>query len=98
MLKSEMVKVEDWYPLYTFINYMTTATPGGVALYKIQAVKQDNLPDVVKADNFESAWANYVTTYNACKPQDFVDEVQEELYRRLGTPFTNSIKPPCLCL
>lgn len=84
MLKSEMIKVEDWYPLYTFINYMTTATPGGVALYKIQAVKQDNLPNVVKADNFESAWDNYVTTYNACNPQDFVDEVQEELYRRLG--------------
>ena len=35
------------------------------------------------ADDFDSAWANYMDVYNECKPQDFLGELQDELDRRM---------------
>ena len=35
------------------------------------------------AEDFDSAWDTYMDKYNACNPQDFLDELQTELDTRL---------------
>ncbi len=73
-----------WYPMYSFSNAMTTDTPGGVAWTKMGEVKHEWLPKVVMAEDFDAAWAEYMEAYNGCNPQDFLDEMQAELERRIG--------------
>jgi len=80
------VKEENgpWFPMYSYSNNMTTDTPGGVAWVKMGETKHEWLPKVVMASDFESTWSDYMDAYEACNPQDFLDEMQEELDRRAG--------------
>ena len=73
----------DWYPMWSFSNNFTTDTPGGVAWTKIGEVKHEQLPQVVMADDFDSAWNTYMDAYNACNPEDFLGELQTELDTRM---------------
>ena len=70
--------------MWSFSNNLTTETPGGVAWTKMGQTKHEWLPKVVMSSNFESDWAKYMDAYNACNPQDFLDEMQAELDRRIG--------------
>lgn len=72
-----------WYPMYSFSNTMTTSTPGGMAWTKMGEIKHEYLPKVVMAENFDKAWDEYMKVYEDCNPQAFLDEMQEELERRL---------------
>lgn len=72
-----------WYPMYSFSNNMTTATPGGMARTKIDEIKHQYLPKVVMAEDFDAAWEEYMKVYNNCNPQAFLDEMQAELDRRM---------------
>ena len=74
-----------WYPMYSFSNAMTTATPGGVAWTKMGETKHEWLPKVVMAKDFDATWGDYMKAYNACKPEDFLAEMQEELDKRIAT-------------
>ncbi len=65
-----------WFPMYSYSNNFTTETPGGVAWTKMGEVKHEWLPKVVMADDFEAGWADYMDAYNACKPEDFLAEMQ----------------------
>ena len=73
----------DWYPMWSFSNNFTTSTPGGMAWTKIGEVKHEQPPQVVMADDFDSAWAAYMDAYNACQPEDFLSELQTELDTRM---------------
>lgn len=73
----------DWYPMWSYSNNFTTDTPGGVAWAKIGEVKHEQLPQVVMADDFDSAWNTYMDAYNACNPEDFLGELQTELDTRM---------------
>ena len=73
-----------WFPMYSYSSNMTTETPGGVALTKMEEVKHEWLPKVVMSDSFDSAWSDYMTAYSACAPEDFLSEMQAELDRRAG--------------
>lgn len=73
----------DWYPMWSFSNNFTTDTPGGVAWAKIGEVKHEQLPQVVMADDFDSAWDTYMDAYSACNPEDFLGELQTELDARM---------------
>ena len=73
----------DWYPMWSFSNNFTTSTPGGMAWTKIGEVKHEQLPQVVMADDFDSAWAAYMDAYNAYQPEDFLSELQTELDTRM---------------
>ena len=84
MIGSAKVEVGPWYPMYSYSNSMTTATPGGVAWTKMGEVKHEWLPKVVMGADFESTWSDYMDAYNATKPQDFLNEMQEELERRVA--------------
>lgn len=72
-----------WYPMYSYSNNMTTATPGGTAWTKMGEIKHEYLPKVVMAENFESAWEEYMGVYAQCRPEDFLSEMQTELDRRI---------------
>ena len=72
-----------WYPMYTFSQTMTTSTPGGTAWNMMGECKHEYLPKVVMADDFDAGWAEYMEAYNACKPEDFIAEMQTELDRRM---------------
>lgn len=58
-----------WYPMYSFSNNLTTSTPGGMAWTKMGEIKHEYLPKVVMADNFESAWDEYMEVYEECAPR-----------------------------
>lgn len=83
MLGSES-EVQGWFPMYSYSNTMTAATPGGVAWIKMTELKQEWLPIVVMSDDFEAVWEAYMDAYEACRPQDFLEEMQEELDRRMN--------------
>lgn len=72
-----------WYPMYSFSNNMTTATEGGTAWTKMGEIKHEYLPKVVMADDFESAWDEYMGAYSDCNPEAFIAEMQAELERRV---------------
>ena len=72
-----------WYPMYTYSSTMTTATPGGTAWTQMGEIKHQYLPKVVMADDFEAGWKEYMDAYSACKPEDFISEMQTELERRI---------------
>ena len=78
--------VEDnapWFPMYSYSNAMTTATEGGVAWTKMGECKHEWLPKLVMSGDFETEWTNYMAAYEDCNPQAFLDEMQEELNRRV---------------
>ena len=72
-----------WYPMYSYSNNMTTSTAGGMALTKMGEIKHEYLPKVVMAEDFDAAWDEYMEAYESCDPQAFLDEMQEELDRRM---------------
>jgi len=65
-----------WFPMYSYSNNFTTETPGGVAWAKMGEIKHEYLPKVVMAADFDAAWDEYMGAYNACKPEDFLAEMQ----------------------
>ena len=72
-----------WYPMWSFSNNFTTDTEGGMAWTKIGEVKHEQLPQVVMAKDFDSAWKTYMDAYNACNPDAFLSELQAELDKRM---------------
>ncbi len=72
-----------WFPMWSYSNNMTTATDGGKAWVKMTELKQEYLPKVVMAADFDKGWEEYMRLYSAVKPQDFLLEMQIELDKRL---------------
>ncbi len=77
-------KAGKWFPMYSYSNAMTTATPGGVAWTKMGETKHEWLPQVVMASDFDATWEDYMSAYAECKPEDFLNEMQVELDRRIA--------------
>ncbi|MDE6389544.1 MAG: sugar ABC transporter substrate-binding protein [Lachnospiraceae bacterium] len=72
-----------WYPMWSYSNTLTTSTPGGTAWNRMGEIKHEYLPKVVMASDFESGWSEYMDAYSSCNPQDFLDEMQAELDKRM---------------
>ena len=72
-----------WFPMYSFSNVMTTATPGGTAWVKMGELKHEYLPKVIMSEDFDAAWDEYMEAYETANPQTFLDEMQTELDRRI---------------
>ncbi|MBO5070311.1 MAG: sugar ABC transporter substrate-binding protein [Roseburia sp.] len=84
MIGSKKEETGVWFPMYSYSNSLTTATPGGVAWTKMGEVKHEWLPKIVMSEDFETAWNDYMEAYGACNPEDFLAEMQTELNRRVG--------------
>ena len=54
-----------------------------VACWTMGEIKHEYLPKVVMADDFESAWDEYMGVYSDCNPEAFIAEMQAELERRV---------------
>ena len=63
---------------------MKTDTAGGTAWTKMGECKHAWLPKVVMSKDFEKTWNEYMEAYKACKPEDFVAEMQQELDKRIA--------------
>ncbi len=72
-----------WYPMWSYSNTLTTSTPGGTAWNRMGEIKHEYLSKVVMASDFESGWSEYMDAYESCNPQDFLDEMQAELDKRM---------------
>ena len=78
MIGSEEVEIPEWFPLYNFSSYLYES-PGCLAYKQMTDCKHEWIPKVVKAQNFESAWKKYMKAYDACKPEDYIEEMQYKL-------------------
>ena len=84
MLKSDKdYRQGAWAPLYD-MNPGADDDPANVAWKAMSECKREWIPKIVKSTNFESAWNQYMTAYNNCNPQDYLDHEQELLDRRIG--------------
>ena len=54
-----------WYPMWSYTNTFTPDTPYGKAKADMDMIKHEYLPKVVMSNDFESAWTEYMTAYNA---------------------------------
>ena len=83
MIGSENVERTPWYPLWTWSNNLSTATPGGIAWNKMAECKHKWLPMLVLSNDFEETWEEYMEAYEECDPQVFLDEAQAEVDARV---------------
>ena len=51
---------------------------------KIDKCKDEWLVQLIMCDDFDSTWNEYLAAYEACNPQVFLDEAQNEADRRCG--------------
>lgn len=83
MMGAEQTDHYPWYPLWTWSNNLSTNDDGGAAFQKMGQTKHKYLPMLVKSSDFESTWEEYMTAYEDCNPQDFIDAAQQEVDARL---------------
>lgn len=85
----EMLGANDppgpWFPMYSHSTQLTTATEAGESWKEMIEVKQEYLPQVVMAEDFDLAWEQYMELYQACRPEEFLKEMQRELEYRIST-------------
>ncbi|WMJ86599.1 extracellular solute-binding protein [Anaerocolumna sp. MB42-C2] len=84
---------QPWYPIHSFVGELTTETSGGLAWTKMEETKHEYLPQVVIADDFDTAWGEYMKAYKDCKPEDFLAEVQEAVYSRIEMVQGRDVRP-----
>ncbi len=78
----ENEKPGAWYPMYSYSDTLTTEQEAGRVWQDMTEVKQEYLPMVVMADDFEGMWEQYMQSYEACHPEIFFAEMQREVERR----------------
>ncbi len=95
MLDYNEISTEDapWFPMWTYSNSLTTGTEGGMAWTKMGETKHEWLPKVVIAENFDATWADYMKDYKNCKPENFLAEMQEEVYKRIENVTGKNVRP-----
>lgn len=72
-----------WYPLYSYASSLSDATEVGRVYEQIDETKHDWLPRVIMAEDFDAAWQEYMAAYDACEPQILMDDLQQEVMRRI---------------
>ena len=74
----------DWYPLYTAENIWEQDTPYGQAKQAMADVKHKWLPQVIMAEDFESAWQSYMEEYEQeVDVEAYEAELTSEVQRRI---------------
>ncbi len=72
-----------WFPMYTYTQTLTTATASGKAWDLMTWCKHNYLPMIVMANNFDKEWEKYMEAYKTCKPENYLNDMQAELNRRV---------------
>ncbi len=71
-----------WYPMYSYSDMLTNEQEAGRVWNAMTEVKHKYLPMVIMVEDFDSMWEEYMQEYEACHPEIFIAEMQEELDRR----------------
>lgn len=73
-----------WFPLYTAENLWGQDTPYGQAKQAMSDVKHKWLPQVIMAEDFESAWESYMEEYEReVDVEAYEAELTREVQRRI---------------
>jgi putative aldouronate transport system substrate-binding protein len=84
-LKSGFLKpVEraDYYPIWSYV--LPRGSEAKVALEDIKDTAMRYLPGVIMADDFESAWAEYVARYDSINYKAYEEELDRQIAERMG--------------
>ena len=49
-----------WYPMYSYTTSLSANSPAGQVRDRMDAVKHKWLPQVIMAEDFETAWEQYM--------------------------------------
>ncbi|OOM78776.1 hypothetical protein CLPUN_18240 [Clostridium puniceum] len=79
-------KNEPWFPIYSFTNSLTSDSPAGIAMQKMDEIKKQWLPKVImtKTADFDSSWNQYQTTLTTqVDIKAYEDELTKEVKKRV---------------
>ena len=82
-----------WYPMWSYVNTLPADSPEIELFNGIDNLKKEILPKIVIADDFESAWEDYMTQYNAKEPEKFMAYMQEAVYSRIELVTGKNVRP-----
>lgn len=80
----EPVKRPDYYPLYGLP--IQDGSPAKVANSAFLDVTRKYYPQIIMADSskFDSMWQEFVSKFNGCNPQPYLDELNKQIKERLA--------------
>ena len=95
MLDYNEIKAEDrpWYPMWSYVNTLPADSPEMQIFNDIDNYKKEKLPQLVIADDFDSAWAEYKAGYEAKNAKTFHDYMQEAVYSRIELVNGKNVRP-----
>ncbi|MBE6063774.1 MAG: sugar ABC transporter substrate-binding protein [Clostridium butyricum] len=77
---------EPWYPIWSYVNNLTSDSPAKIAYTKMDDIKKQWLPKVIMTDpsGFDSAWDEYTTTLTTqADSKAYLDALTKEVERRI---------------
>lgn len=75
---------DPWYPMWSYTNTWTADTEYGIQKVYMDEVKHEYLPKVIMADDFESAWQDYMNVLNErVDMKCYEDALTAEVQRRI---------------
>lgn len=69
--------------MYSYSYIASDTTEAGMVYEQINEIKHEWLPRVIMAEDFDTAWQEYMDAYNACSPQILMEDLQQEVMRRI---------------
>lgn len=73
-----------WFPMWSYSNTFTSETDYGRAKIQMDEIKQEYLPKVIMAEDFELAWEEYMNMYNKkVDIEAYLNELTAEVKRRI---------------
>lgn len=81
-LGSDQCDPYPWFWIRKWVYELPDDSSAGNTWNKIRICKIEHIPNVVTADDFDSAWEEYMTAYHECNPEYFIDAVQAEVEAR----------------
>ena len=72
-----------WYPMYSYTTSLSSNSPAGQIRDQMEAVKHKWLPQVIMAEDFETAWEQYMEAYDSCNPEIYYRMLQLEVEKRV---------------
>ena len=72
----------DYYPVWGFT--IEEGSPAKIAEQNINEVQERYLPRVIMADNFESAWADYMVEFGKIDYRPYEEEVDKQIAERMN--------------
>lgn len=95
MLDNNVIDPLDrpWYPMWSYVNTLPADSIENELFNGIDNLKKVVLPQVVIADDFESAWADYMEQYQSKQPELFMQYMQEAVYSRVELVTGKNVRP-----